>query len=133
MVLILLWSKILLQNSIGSIINIYTLMWKTSKKCSPRCTLYRIFEIIGCVKSDGSVTSFSEFFPNWNFGFNRRHLLVTTIWVRVPISSFFSKFMNGERKRTNLQNAIKLRYQWFFEQFQTHFCLITYYIYASQS
>ncbi|XP_022309544.2 glutamate receptor U1-like isoform X2 [Crassostrea virginica] len=72
--------KILSQNSIGSIINIYTLMWKTSKKCSPRCTLYRIFEIIGCVKSDGSVNSFSEFFPNWNFGFNRRHLLVTTIW-----------------------------------------------------
>lgn len=55
-------------------------MWKTKLDCLPRCNLYRKFETIGCVDSNGMLT-YSSFFPNSKFGFNRRHLLVTTIWV----------------------------------------------------
>jgi hypothetical protein len=57
-------------------------MWKATGKCSPKCTLYRKFEIIGCIRSNGTFQMPSAFFPNSNFGFNLRHMLVTTIWVR---------------------------------------------------
>ncbi|XP_061185491.1 glutamate receptor ionotropic, kainate glr-3-like [Saccostrea echinata] len=59
---------------------IYTLMWKTKTQCSPKCNLYRQFEIIGCMKPNGSLQTNSVFFPNSNYGFNRRHMLVTTKW-----------------------------------------------------
>uniref|UniRef100_A0A8W8MCP3 Ionotropic glutamate receptor L-glutamate and glycine-binding domain-containing protein n=1 Tax=Magallana gigas TaxID=29159 RepID=A0A8W8MCP3_MAGGI len=67
------------RNSDANIFFLYTLLWKTKLDRSPRCNLYRKFEPIGCVDSNGLLT-YSSFFPNSNFGFNRRHLFVTTIW-----------------------------------------------------
>uniref|UniRef100_A0A8W8MHM2 Uncharacterized protein n=1 Tax=Magallana gigas TaxID=29159 RepID=A0A8W8MHM2_MAGGI len=63
----------------ANIFFLYTLMWKTKLDCSPQCNLYRKFEPIGCIDSNG-LLKYSSFFPNSNFGFNRRHLFVTTIW-----------------------------------------------------
>ncbi|XP_062567755.1 glutamate receptor ionotropic, kainate glr-3-like [Saccostrea cucullata] len=59
---------------------IHTLMWKSEGQCSPQCNLYRQFEVIGCMHPNGHLYTVSPFFPNSDFGFNKRHMLVTTKW-----------------------------------------------------
>lgn len=69
-----------------------TLMWKENSQ--NRSDLVRTLENVGEIDISGKFKFHSKLFPNYEFGFNQRNLLVTTTWVRRLSTNHISKLMD---------------------------------------
>jgi hypothetical protein len=69
-------------------------MWKEASN-NATTELVRKFENVGEVEAKGKHHFHSKQFPNIEYGFNKRNLLVTTIWVNFMLNEY--KFLISYR------------------------------------